>query len=300
MTIPDLAVVAALGLLEEVQVGIELLFIEVGGAVNALQLGAGRVGAPVGTRHLEQLDGLDEAGVGHVGPAAQIGEFALLVDGDGAFRQLLDHLELVGLVLVERQGLGLGDLPAANRELGFDQFLDLGLDAGEVLLRDRRHVDVVVEALFDHRADGELGLRVKPQDGLGHDVGRAVAHDRERLRVLRGDETHDRITVDARVQVHQPLVQLHRDTVAGQPFGDAHGHVQPGEGLLKILYVTIRKCYADHRRLFLWTRNMAIAPFALQGHAAPMGGPTGRQAFGIPMGSCYTDSSGSTTGAGGV
>jgi hypothetical protein len=45
---------------------------------------------------------------------------------------------------------------------------------------------------------------------------------------------------------------------------------------------------------------MAIAPFALQGHAAPMGGPTGRQAFGIPMGSCYTDSSDSTTGAGGV
>jgi len=48
---------------------------------------------------------------------------------------------------------------------------------------------------------------------------------------------------------------------------------------------------------------MSVEAFALQpankGRRAPMGGLTGGQAYGIPMGSCYTDLLGSTTGGGG-
>jgi len=48
---------------------------------------------------------------------------------------------------------------------------------------------------------------------------------------------------------------------------------------------------------------MSVEAFTLQsakkGRRAPMGGLTGGQAFGIPTGSCYTDSPGSTTGGGG-
>jgi len=77
-------------------------------------------------------------------------------------------------------------------------------------------------------------------------MGGAVAHDLQRLRVFGGDQSHRRVAVDGRVQVHQPVVQLHGDTVAGEPLGDAARQVQAGNGLIKRLYVAIRKCYADH------------------------------------------------------
>ncbi len=242
----DFAVVASLGLLQEREVGVELLLVEVGGPVDALELGARGVGPPVGAGDLEQLDRLHEPGVRHVRAATEVGELALLVERNGAVLQILDHLELVGLLPVGLQRLGLGHLAAADGELGLDDLLDLGLDAGEILLGDRRHVDVVVEPVLDHRPDGELGLGVKAQDGLGHDVGRTVAHDLERFRVPGGDDPDLRVLLDRGVQVHQAAVQIHRDGVAGQPLGDAQGDVATGNRRFKGLYVAIRKCYADH------------------------------------------------------
>jgi len=129
----DLAVVAALGLLEEGEVGVELLLVEVSRAVDALQLGAGGVGAPVGAGHLEQLDGLDEPRVRHVRPPAEVRELALLVDRDRAVRKLPDHLQLVGLAAVKLQRLRLGHLAPPDGQLGLDDLLDFGLDGGEVL-----------------------------------------------------------------------------------------------------------------------------------------------------------------------
>ncbi len=94
------AMVALAGLLQKLQIVVELFFVEKSSAVNPLQLCLALIRAPVGARHLHQLEGLDEAGVGHMRPAAQIGEIALLIERDRAVGQIADHFQLVGLVLI--------------------------------------------------------------------------------------------------------------------------------------------------------------------------------------------------------
>ena len=174
----DAPVVALARLFQQGEVGAQLLLVEIGRAVNALELGLGLIGAPVSARGLHQLEGFDETGVGHMGPTAQIGELALGIEGDGAVLQILNHLQLVRFVRVEFEGVALGDLPALDGHLFLDDLFHLGFDAREGLFGDGRHVDVVIKAILHHRSDGQFGLGIEPQDGLGHHMRRAVAHDR--------------------------------------------------------------------------------------------------------------------------
>jgi hypothetical protein len=76
----ELAVVALLGLLEHVQIGVQVLLLGPGGAVDALQLLVLRVAAPVGAGHLHQLEDLELAGGRHVRAAAQVDEIALAIE----------------------------------------------------------------------------------------------------------------------------------------------------------------------------------------------------------------------------
>ena len=80
----ELAVVALLGLLDLLEIGVELFLLGEGGAVDARQHRVVAVAAPIGARHLHQLEGVaDLAGRGHVRAAAEIEPVALLVDLDG-------------------------------------------------------------------------------------------------------------------------------------------------------------------------------------------------------------------------
>ena len=98
---PEPPVVALLGFLEPVQVGLELLVVRPGGAVDALEHLVPRIAPPVGARDLEQLEGTDPAGGRQVRPAAEIDEVSLPVEGDGlALRNRRDQLRLVELAHV--------------------------------------------------------------------------------------------------------------------------------------------------------------------------------------------------------
>ena len=70
--------------------------------VDAGQLLAMLISAPVGSRYAQELDGFDGGGVRQVGSPAKVCEIALVVKGDGAVVQLGNHFELVGLVAEER------------------------------------------------------------------------------------------------------------------------------------------------------------------------------------------------------
>ena len=105
----ELAVVALLGLLDLLEIGVELLLLGEGGAVDAREHLAVGIAAPIGARDLHQLEGVaDLAGRGHVRAAAEIEPVALLVDldllvlGDG-----VDQLDLEQLALVAEHALGL-------------------------------------------------------------------------------------------------------------------------------------------------------------------------------------------------
>ena len=95
----ELAVVAALGLLEPEEVLVELLLARPGGAVDALQLGVVGIAAPIGAGHVHQLEGLAEtAGRRQMRPDAQIDEIALAIEADLlAGRDFADIFGLVAL-----------------------------------------------------------------------------------------------------------------------------------------------------------------------------------------------------------
>ena len=77
----ELAVVALLGLLDLLEIGVELLLLGEGRAVDARQHRVVAVAAPIGAGHLHQLEGVaDLAGRGHVRAAAEVEPVALVVD----------------------------------------------------------------------------------------------------------------------------------------------------------------------------------------------------------------------------
>ena len=78
----DAPVVALLGFFEAVQVFLEILVVEPRGAVDALEHLVAGIAAPIGARHLHQLEGLQLAGGGHVRTAAQVEPLALPVQRD--------------------------------------------------------------------------------------------------------------------------------------------------------------------------------------------------------------------------
>ena len=188
--------VAPLGLLDAGEVRVEVLLGEPRGAVDALEHRACRVAAPVRAGDLHELERADPAGARDVRPAAQVGEVALAVGGDGlALGQLGDELALVRLLFEGVERLEPVELGAREGLLLGDDLVHALLDRLEVLGRERAtDVEVVVEAVLDRRADAELGHREEVLDGLGHHVSRRVAQDVECFGALVGDDL-DRVAV---------------------------------------------------------------------------------------------------------
>ena len=201
----DLAVVALLGLLEHHQVFVQHGLLGEGDAVDAGELLAGLVTAPVGAGEGEHLDGLDDLGVAQVRAAAQVRELAVGVVCDGTVFQLGNELLLVLVALFGEvgQGFGLGDVDAAEVLLLAGEFQHLVLDGLEVGVRQGAavHVHVVVETVLDGGADAELDAREKGFEGLGHEVGGGVPEHFLGLVVIPFEQAELHVLVDGTEQV---------------------------------------------------------------------------------------------------
>ena len=134
---------------------------------------------------------LDPAGVIQVRAGAQVGELALGVEGDdGIGGQIFDELHLVGLVLLAHIGDGLfpGLLAADDGQPLLADLLHLALDLGQMLRGEGEgRVKVIVPALVNGGADGQLHLRPQALDGLRHDVGAGVPVGLAILRIFKGE-----------------------------------------------------------------------------------------------------------------
>ena len=194
----ELPVVAFLRLLDLLEIGVELLLLREGRAVDAAEHLAIGVAAPIGGRDLHQLEGrADLAGRSHVRAAAEIEPVALLVDLELLVgRDGIDQLDLEHLALVLEDALRVIARPDLFRE-GFvarDDLAHLLLDRLEILGRERLVAEeVVVEAVLDHRADGDLGARPQRLHGFGQHMRGVVADQLERARILAAEELDFRI-----------------------------------------------------------------------------------------------------------
>ena len=87
----------------------------------------------------------------------------------------------------------------SNLRVAGDDLAHLRLDRREVVRRERLVAgEVVVEAVLDRRADGDLGAGEQLLHRLGQHVGGVVADQLQRVGVAAGDEHHARVVVDRR------------------------------------------------------------------------------------------------------
>ncbi len=125
-------------------------------------------------------------------PAAQIDpiplsiEFDLLALGDG-----VDQFDLESLALFAEEllcGITFHDR-LRERLVAPDDLAHLLLDGRKVLGRKRLvAVEIVEEAVLDHRTDGDLRAGKKLLHGLGQNMRAVMADEIERFRVVAGDE----------------------------------------------------------------------------------------------------------------
>ncbi len=225
------AVVALPRLLQPVEMGLELVLLEERGAVDALQHLPARIAPPVRAGGVEQLEVLEPPGAGHVRTAAQVGERPVGVGRDDlVVAQLADPLELervVGELLV---GGGAVHLVPDKRIVGLRHLGHPRLDLLEVLGREgTRHLEVVVEALVDRRAEPDAGRREDLAHRRGHDVRRGVAQHVERLAIPLGEDRDRRIAADREHEVAHGAVDPDRHRRLGEPRPDRLGDLAPGD-----------------------------------------------------------------------
>src|SRR3954447_4297624 len=125
-------------LLQTLQVGVQIGLVVEGRAIDPRQLLVVLVASPVGPGEGGQLDRLDRLRVLEMRPTAEVGEVALLVEGDLAVGRV-DELNLVGLALGRETAARLlaRYLLAVPRSPFGDLLLQLRLDPFEIGFRDR-------------------------------------------------------------------------------------------------------------------------------------------------------------------
>ncbi len=267
----ELAVVPALGLLQPVEVLGQGLVRLPGRAVDTLELLALLVAAPVGPGHPHQGEMAQPAGRGNVGSPAQVSEGRRVpVGGDlGCLTPLgrgvhlvmagtdgLDDLPLERLVVEEGEPFVDGVLVTDERLVLGHDLPHGGGDPIEVLVAEvgpSGQFEVVVEAVLDHRSDGEVGPGPQAEDGLGQYVGGGVTQHGPPGVGLGGDDA-DLGTVGQRgVEVDLLPVERGGHRRPGQAGTDGPGELDGRRARVELLGGSIGKSDGDgcHGVVFL-------------------------------------------------
>jgi len=228
---PELAVVAALELLDPFEVGVELFFRAERGAVEPLEHLVALVALEVGAGGLEEPHRADLTGPLEMGPATEIDEITVLVEGDRfALGDVLeaDELDVLAPTSHDHADLVATDLGALEGKILGDDLAHLLLDAIEVFrFEGPREAEVVLVLLRVILAAGIDGsTRPQPFDSVRHDVLGGVADDIARLGVLDRHDPQRRILGEPGAQIHQPSIDLTGDGVVGEARADGGGHIE--------------------------------------------------------------------------
>ena len=264
---PQLAVIALFGFFQPEQIVLKLVFGRPSGTVDALQHLVAVVATPVGTGHLHQLEVLELAGAGHVRAAAQILESAfavkahVLVAGNGG-----NDLGLVGFAetLEVLHGLVARQHAAHHLLVLVGQLGHLLFDGSQIFGREGTLVrEVVVETVFDHRADGDLRIGKQLLDGIGQQVSGRVADHLQTVGILGGDDGQRRILLDHKAGVHDLAVDLAGKCRLGQAGADRSSDFSDRNRARIFALGAIGERDVDHeipcQTKFVWVRASARA-----------------------------------------
>ena len=179
----ETAVVTLLGLFQETKITLQFLGRGKGRAVNPLQLDAPLVALPVSSRDGEKLEMLEAAGGGKMRSQAEVGETVLAVQGDDVSAFFLDqlHLERLPSVFEQADRFLLRQHLPDDRCVGRGDLPHFGLDRVQVVGRKRLVPEkIIIKTVLHGRPDAGLRPRKQVQDGMGEQVGGAVAQNVQR------------------------------------------------------------------------------------------------------------------------
>ena len=190
-----------------------------------------------------------------MGTPTQIGEFTLGVQRQGLiFRNFPNDFRLVRLALTHEEIDGLiASGNRANDRLGRRrEFFHLLFDGGQVVGREGAIIGkVVIKSVFDHRAYGDLGSRVKRLDGLGQQMRRGVTNDVQTFRILAGDNGQSGIVFNDVRGVNQMTVDSSGEGRPGQTGPNAGGYLHDRHRNRERPAGAIRQCNYGHRASIL-------------------------------------------------
>ena len=184
-------------------------------------------------------------------PAAEVGPFALaielhlLIGGNG-----VEQLDLERFAFLFEQALRLLARDGALRErlVASDDLAHALFDRREILGRERLVAEeVVVEAVLDHRANGDLRSRPKRLHGFGENVRRVVADQFERAGIVARDELERSVAVDRISEVGKLAIADHRHSALGKRRRNGFGDFEAGDAGLIGALSAIGKSDVDHR-----------------------------------------------------
>ena len=196
----NFAVIAFFGFFEQYEVFVQHFAFREGDAVNSGHHFAFFIAAPVSSRYAEHFDGFYFAGVGEVWSATQIGKVALRVESDGSVGQIAYQFSFVFVAFFTEkfQCIGLADICTYDGCFAGCQFGHFVFDDRQVGFLDDcfARIHVVVETVFDSRADTEFYTRIEFLECFGHEVGRTVPVGMFTFFVVPFIENDVRIAVD--------------------------------------------------------------------------------------------------------
>ena len=180
-----------------------------------------------------------------IGPFALAIELHLLIGGNG-----VEQLDLEGFAFLFEQALRLLARHGALRErlVASNNLAHPLFDRWEVFRRERLVAEeVVIEAVLDHRANGDLRSWPKRLHGFGENVRRVVADQFERAGIVARNELERSVAVDRISEVGKLAIADHCYSPLGKRRRNGFGDIEAGDAGLIGALSAIGKRDLDHR-----------------------------------------------------
>ena len=167
-----------------------------------------------------------------------------------------DQLDFVNLALGFHPGDGLVriQLIPLERQRLLDDFFHLGLDFFENLGREWSfHIEIIVKAVVDRRADGKLCVGIQTLDRLRQHMGGRVAERMSAVRIVKGQNFQRAILRQRGAQIADHAVDFTHTSCLVQAHAERFGHFHSSHAAVKFFDNAVFQFNLNHlyRLLFV-------------------------------------------------